>query len=185
MKKSSKLSLLAGAALLLSPLAVSAGSYEQDVVRDERGNVVVNTWGNCVLTKWEGGASGCAGQELAISREDLTVYFGFNSSALTSAARSKLDGVIGRIQAAGMVDSVSITGFADEIGGNDYNQRLSSRRSHAVQSYLAQNGVDTSGISLSSLGETSSKSSCAGTRGNERKACLWRDRRVEMGLNLK
>ena len=184
MKKSTVYSMLAGAALFAAPLIASAA---QDVVRDERGNVLTNTWQNCVLTDWEGSAAECTGtpQEIAASKEALTIYFGFDSSRLTPAGTAKLDRLAGLIGASSSVSDVSIIGYADEIGGNAYNDALSKRRANAVSSYLASRGVNTSGVELRGLGEGSSKSQCSGTSGNECKACLWRDRRTEIQLNYK
>lgn len=174
MKKISKLSLLAGAAFMLAPMVADAGG--KDVVRDDRGNVVVNTFENCVLTKWDG-SSNCAG----ISSEELTVYFGFDSAALTGAAKAKLNEVAAKI--SGSVKSVDIVGFADEIGNADYNVGLSKRRANAVRSYLNSKGINTGAISVEGLGEAGSQSACDAAGGNEKKACLWRDRRVELQLN--
>lgn len=33
--------------------------HEFDVVHDARGNVVKNTWGHCVHTRWKSGAAEC------------------------------------------------------------------------------------------------------------------------------
>ncbi len=183
MKKSTVYSMLAGAALFAAPFIASAA---QDVVRDERGNVLTNTWDNCVLTDWEGGAEcGSTPQEIAASKEQLTVYYGFDSARLTPAAVAKLDRLAGLIGASSSVSDVSIIGYADAIGGNAYNDALSNRRANAVSSYLASKGVNTSGVTLKGLGEGSSKSQCTSSTGNERKACLWRDRRTEIQLNYK
>jgi outer membrane protein OmpA-like peptidoglycan-associated protein len=191
MKKATVYSLLAGAALFAAPMIASAA---QDVVRDERGNVLTNTWENCVLTKWEVATDACAAapapaaapvQAIAASKEELTVYFGFDSSKLTPAETTKLDRVASLIKASSSVESVSIIGFADEIGDTGYNSALSTRRATMVKNYLSSKGVNTAGVSLRGLGETNSKSQCEGTAGNERKACLWRDRRTELEINYK
>jgi len=184
MKKATVYSMLAGAALFAAPMIASAA---QDVVRDERGNVLTNTWENCVLTDWQGATDACGAtpQEIAASKEELTIYFGFDSSRLTPAGTAKLDRLAKLINSAGSVSDVSIIGFADSIGNNAYNDALSKRRANAVSGYLASKGVNTSGVTLKGLGETSSKSQCSSTTGNERKACLWRDRRTEIQLNYK
>ena len=81
------------------------------------------------------------------------------------------------------VKSVRIIGFTDEIGTPSYNLRLSQARANSVATYLKGKGIVVKGKSeVRGLGETASKSQCEDTNGNELKACLWRDRRVEVEI---
>lgn len=156
--------------------AVSASAQMNDVVKNTFGHVTKNTFNNCVETKWQG-LQGCG-----IANEMRIVYFDFDSANLTPAAKAKLDVLADLIISNGTVNA-RIVGYADVIGDNGYNQGLSLRRADAVSSYLASKGVTISGASeVRGLGETSSQSQCKGTRGAELKACLWRDRRVEVEL---
>ena len=59
MKTFAKTLLAAAGAVMLAGAAQAGQLDNNDVVTDERGQVVVNTFGNCVRTKWEGGHSGC------------------------------------------------------------------------------------------------------------------------------
>jgi outer membrane protein OmpA-like peptidoglycan-associated protein len=170
-----KTTMILGAASALF-FAASASAQLQDVVTSTSGNVVENTFNNCVLTKWEG-VAGCG-----IAAETRTVYFDFDSASLTPAGKAKLDVLADMIRAKGSV-SARIVGYADVIGDSSYNQGLSLRRADKVADYLAASGVDISGASeVRGLGESSSRSQCNGIRGAELKACLWRDRRVEVEL---
>lgn len=171
---------VSAAVALLVTAGVASADMPRDVVKDTRGQIVVNTFGNCVRTKWQAEHDECGG----INREALTVYFDFNSSALTPAAKAKLDSLVDIILNSSEVASVTIVGYADMIGSTDYNYRLSQRRAESVRNYLASKGYyDTRNTDVRSFGESSPVSSCQGVTGNELKACLWRDRRVEIELN--
>jgi outer membrane protein OmpA-like peptidoglycan-associated protein len=162
-------------ALMLAGAAI-AGT--QDVVRSTAGEVVKNTFNNCVLSNFEGTA-GCG--DAAATKEMQVVYFDFDSAALTPAAKAKLDVLANTLKAAGSTVSARVVGYADEIGNAAYNQGLSQRRSNAVVQYLNSRGVTISGgLEIRGLGATSSRSQCSGVRGAQLKACLWQDRRVEI-----
>jgi outer membrane protein OmpA-like peptidoglycan-associated protein len=49
--------------------------------------------------------------------------------------------------------SIDIAARADERGSNSYNNDLSQRRAQAVMDYLVNQGVSSSRISTSALGE--------------------------------
>lgn len=182
MKHFLKTTLLAAAgAAAVASAAIAGPADVRDVVKDERGNIVLNTFGHCVRTKWTSGYDGCTN----LGIEARTVYFDFDSASLTPAARAKLDSLVDIITSSTQVQSVSIIGYADMIGSSDYNYRLSKRRAKSVQDYLASKGYyDTANTDVRSFGEDVPVSNCAGVKGNELKACLWRDRRVEIELNF-
>jgi outer membrane protein OmpA-like peptidoglycan-associated protein len=67
--------------------------------------------------------------------------------------------------------SVTIQGYTDSVGSEDYNQRLSERRADSVKSYLAEQGI--SSIRLSALGKgrrdpVADNDSAAGRQQNRR-----------------
>jgi outer membrane protein OmpA-like peptidoglycan-associated protein len=178
MKNILKSTVLA-AGMLLAAGTASADMHNRDVVKNSFGHVVRNSFQNCVETKWDG-AGECGG---LIASEMRTIYFDFDSAALTPAGRAKLDTLAGLIGNDGSIRHVRIIGFADVIGSNSYNQSLSQRRADVVRAYLQAKGVNVNGGSeVRGLGESSSQSQCAGQKGNALKACLWRDRRVEVEI---
>lgn len=176
MLKSSTI-LAAAGALIAAASAQAQVDAPKDVVRSSAGRVWVNSFNNCVVTKWDSAVDECdAGQGGAL--ELRTVYFDFDSAVLTPAAKAKLDVLANNIKGA---KKVRIVGFADKIGTTGYNANLSQRRANAVSRYLAAKGLTVDGnYEVRGLGETASQSKCEGVRGNELKACLWRDRRVEV-----
>jgi outer membrane protein OmpA-like peptidoglycan-associated protein len=66
---------------------------------------------------------------------------------------------------------VTIQGYTDSVGSEDYNQRLSERRTDSVKSYLAEQGI--SSMRLSALGKgrrdpVADNDSAAGRQQNRR-----------------
>ena len=169
--------ILAAASVLLLAASASAGTIFKDTVKTAAGPSVYTKNGDCVLTKWDSNNSEC-GQ--GMDSELRTVYFNFNSSVLTPSAKTKLNQLAAALKTS-KVSSVKIVGFADEIGSEGYNMRLSQKRANAVAAYLRGKGLKVIGKSeVRGLGETSSQSECADTAGKAKQACLWRDRRVEV-----
>jgi uncharacterized membrane protein YgcG len=116
------------------------------------------------------------------------VLFGFNKSELTPAGEQKLDELAKSAQGAN-VDKVVLTGHADRIGSDDYNQKLSEERAQAVADYLASKGVDRSHLQVEAKGEsepvTGNQCDRLGPENNKNQkliACLQPDRRVEAEL---
>lgn len=81
-----------------------------------------------------------------------TVYFGFDSSSLSDAARSILDANASFLKTNSAVQ-VQVEGHADERGGVQYNLALGERRANAVRDYLVAMGVDSSRITTISYGK--------------------------------
>ncbi len=163
-------------------LAASAGagspSTAKDIVKSSSGRLWVNSFNNCVRTKWDANHEGCN----VASLEMRTVYFNFNSSVLTAASKEKLN-QLATVLKQGGVQGIKIVGFADEIGSDGYNTALSTRRANNVAHYLRNKGIKVSGkYEVRGLGETSSQSDCEGQTGKAQQDCLWRDRRVEIEI---
>jgi OOP family OmpA-OmpF porin len=172
--------LAAAGALTLAVSAQAQVDAPKDVVKSTGGRVVVNSFNNCVVTKWDATADECdAG--VGGSLELRTVYFDFDSAVLTPAAKAKLDVLANGLKSQS-AKKVRIVGFADKIGTTGYNNSLSQRRANAVSRYLAGKGLTVEGnYEVRGLGETASQSKCEGVnKRSELIACLWRDRRVEV-----
>ena len=93
--------------------------------------------------------------EPAAALLDETVYFEFDKSDLTAAARAKLDAIAAAIAEAGdAVLSIKLAGHTDEIGTDAYNQALSERRAGSVRDYLSRKGIAADLLSLTAYGET-------------------------------
>ena len=116
------------------------------------------------------------------------VLFSFNKAELTPAGEQKLDELAKSAQGAD-VDKVVLTGHADRIGSEEYNQQLSEERAQAVADYLASKGVDRSHLQVEAKGKSEpiSGNECGnlGPENNKNQkliACLQPDRRVDAEL---
>jgi OOP family OmpA-OmpF porin len=81
------------------------------------------------------------------------VFFGFNKYNLTSEALRVISEAVVAAKDTGSA-TVLITGHTDTVGSNDYNMRLSMRRSNAVKAEMVRQGIPTSAISSTGKGET-------------------------------
>ena len=116
------------------------------------------------------------------------VLFPFNSAELLPGGEQKLDQLAQDAQGAN-VDQIMLTGHADRIGSEDYNQQLSEERAQAVADYLAQKGVDSGKVQVEGKGKseplTGNECSRLGPENNRNQkliACLQPDRRVDAEL---
>ena len=116
------------------------------------------------------------------------VLFGFNKAELTPAGQQKLDDLAKSAQGAN-VERVALTGHADRIGSEEYNQELSEARAQAVADYLKSKGVDSSRLQVAGKGEsepvTGDQCKRMGPESNKNHkliACLQPDRRVDAEL---
>jgi hypothetical protein len=116
------------------------------------------------------------------------VLFAFNKAELTPAGEQKLDELAKSAQGAD-VDKVVLTGHADRIGSEDYNQQLSEERAQAVADYLASKGVERSHLQVEGKGKsepiTGDQCRNMGPETNKNQkliACLQPDRRVDAEL---
>ncbi len=93
------------------------------------------------------------GRVFAAETQD-TVTFAFNSSRLDSTAREALRGQAAWLRANPEV-RMTVTGHADAVGGETFNQRLGLRRARNVVGYLVSRGVSRSRLdAVESRGET-------------------------------
>ena len=104
-----------------------------------------------------------------------SVTFGFDSSELTSSARSALNDVSDVLHQYPET-RINIAGHTDSTGSADYNQRLSERRAESVGNYLGQSGVDRSRLSMRGYGLTQPVAS------NDTESGRAQNRRVEITL---
>lgn len=82
-----------------------------------------------------------------------TVFFPFDSSSLSSAAKSALENNAQFLTNNPTVD-IQIEGHCDERGGEQYNLALGERRARAVKDYLLALGVTETRMTIISFGKT-------------------------------
>lgn len=197
---STALAALALALLLASPSLYAAKGYLQT----GKGEIVRNSYKECWRTsQWR--------PELAIAECDamakeepemataepaaqptpepkmmsLTLnnetLFDFDKAVIKPEAKSKLDNFIKQLRSASVFEKFYVTGHADRIGSDAYNQDLSLRRANAVKDYLVANSnVIGSKVIVEGKGETDPIKACEGIRGDALIKCLAPNRRVEI-----
>ncbi len=177
-----RVSLLSAFALLAAvaiPAFSSADGY-QAVVHDARGNPVMDARGNCVRTQWETPNEECGAP--AAHTKLASVYFEFNKATLTKKAKATLDHLLATLKDK-KIEAVTIAGYADAIGSDSYNLRLSEKRAHAVQHYLKVHGFSHSNTDVRALGKSTASAACKGLKDGELHACMQEDRRVDIEVS--
>lgn len=71
----------------------------------------------------------------------MSLYFDFDSAALTGESIRRLERFIGEMGSY-RFSELRFDGFADEMGGESYNYRLSERRAEQVANFLREHGMD-------------------------------------------
>ena len=103
-------------------------------------------------------ASSSSAADAATSAEDAlakignTVYFGYDSSALSDDAQATLMRQAGFLRGNPSL-TVTIEGHCDERGTREYNLALGERRATAARDYLLAQGVDPARIRVISYGK--------------------------------
>ena len=109
--------------------------------------------------------------------------FPLNSAALSAEARAALDSeLLPRLANAGEIRHIAVNGHTDELGSDEYNQRLSEQRAAAVRDYLVSKGIDASRIEVMGFGKSAPVKSCPAEKGAARIDCLAPNRRVELAI---
>jgi len=151
------------------------------------GAVVGGAIGNAMDKKEEkirqiSAESDAKGMEVERLREDLLrvsvsseASFGFDRADLRPEFKPTLNKVAGVLRDDPNV-RITIIGFTDSVGTEEYNQRLSMRRAQATADYLVSQGVSQSQILVRGLGEAEPRASNDTAEGRAQ------NRRVEIYL---
>ena len=183
--------------ILAAFVSAAAVADDQDTVSDKNSKVVVNTFGNCVRTKWMSGNDACGAPKAEapkpapvaeepkapeISQDKRMVYFDFDKSNLRPDAVEKLDELVGLIKGNGQVKKFMVHAFTDKMGKNGYNNALSKKRAETVRKYLANRLHIPSNSDVRGLG-VSHTADCNSLKNRiKRIECLGPDRRAEIEL---
>lgn len=82
-----------------------------------------------------------------------TVYFEYDSSVLSSEAKDTLMENVNWIRNNTEVISLELEGHCDTMGSEAYNIGLGRRRAESVRSFLVEQGIEASRLSIISYGE--------------------------------
>jgi outer membrane protein OmpA-like peptidoglycan-associated protein len=101
------------------------------------------------------------------------VLFDFNKYTLKPGAREKLAKLAGILLAYPGL-KIQLEGYTDNVGGEEYNLKLSEQRADAVRAYLVSRGVPANTMTVKGLGAADPVAS------NDSAAGRQRNRRVDM-----
>ena len=117
--------------------------------------------------------------------------FDFDKAVLREDGKRTLDDeVVTKMKAHPEVELLLVSGHADRIGSDKYNQRLSERRADAVKAYLVSQGVADQRIEAVGKGESEPAVDCANIKGPENRRnkklvdCLQPNRRVVVEVKV-
>ena len=114
------------------------------------------------------------------SSEALFAYNKSGIEYMVLGGKRKLDKLIAEINTWQQLESVEVHGYADEIGGTAYNQKLSEARANTVRDYMTHHGVKAN-ITVAGHGQADSVSDCKVKQARDKRiSCLQGDRRVEL-----
>ena len=108
--------------------------------------------------------------------------FDFDQYSIGADARRKLDELIQQLKGIPYGEVITL-GYADPIGTEAYNQKLSERRAASVTRYLVSNGIPADKIRVDARGETeefATYKDCKRQGKQKLIDCLQPDRRVEV-----
>lgn len=109
----------------------------------------------------------------------LKAFFDFNKSELNAVNEEKVKTIAKQIKAFN-IEVITVTGNADRIGTEEYNQNLSEKRANVVKAALVNLGVEESRIYIESKGESQPVVNCPGKTTAKVIACLAPNRRVNI-----
>ncbi|MDD0973465.1 OmpA family protein [Pseudomonas fontis] len=104
------------------------------------------------------------------------VLFAFDSAELTAAAKTQLQGLMGKLNDPS-VGRIKVVGHTDSKGTDAYNQALSERRANSVAEYLISQGLSAQKVTSQGKGESEPVAD------NETDAGRAQNRRVDLHLN--
>lgn len=93
---------------------------------------------------------------LKITKKEITIpniYYDFDKYELKEESKKELDKLVNILQETPQVEIV-INSHTDEQGTDEYNLKLSEKRSQSVVNYLIQRGIDAKRLQAKGYGET-------------------------------
>lgn len=79
-------------------------------------------------------------------------FFDFDKATLKPEATAKLDDLVSKTKGINLEVIIAV-GHTDSVGSDEYNQKLSIRRSEAVKAYLVSKGVEPNRVYTEGKGE--------------------------------
>jgi OOP family OmpA-OmpF porin len=119
-------------------------------------------------------------EKVSLSADQL---FDFDKANLKPDGKQALDDLVSKLEGV-KYDTIVVIGYADRIGSDAYNKKLSMRRAESVKSYLVnEKGIAADSVFTDGKGEANpvTGDTCKGDKKTKALiACLQPDRRVEV-----
>lgn len=115
---------------------------------------------------------------------DAETYFEFDKAKLKPGAVDKLDELIEALKESESVSQILVTGHADRIGDDAYNQKLSEARANSVRDYLVERTNMADRITAVGKGETAPLVKCETQPFKALVKCLQPNRRVDVDATV-
>ena len=196
--------------LAFSTAAFAHTVEKEGYLIDNRGNVVKNNYKECWKTGYwtpamaiaecdpdlvkkeepkaapapaapVAGPAPAAFAKITLQAETL---FDFDKAVVRADGKSKLnDEVVTKMKQYPEVEVVLVTGHADRIGKEGYNQKLSEKRAAAVKEYLVAKGIEANRVYTEGKGKkqpVTKPGQCKGPKSKKVIDCLQPDRRVDI-----
>lgn len=202
------LRLFTALTLMMLALPMQAQADSKATVYNESNAPVMNSFGNCVRTKWMSESDPCAPPKPEpipepvvevipepapepepvemVSQEERTVYFAFDSSVVSEEELKKLATLAKAVNGSKSVNNVRVVGYTDTIGASAYNEKLSNKRAQAVVDLLNPMialDVQKDDLQVRGAGEATGADCKLLKTLAERKECHQKQRRVEVQLD--
>lgn len=130
------------------------------------GNVVKDQYGGCVHNQYykpDYATDGCDGYVAEPDPEPAPTVmtfdkatqelFAFNSAVLSEQGKQSLLEVFNSLPESAVINSMTIVGYTDALGTDEYNQKLSETRANAVKDFISGIGVKDDIIDARGMGE--------------------------------
>jgi len=143
---------------------IGARVNTQGITLDSDGDGTPDHLDKCPFIPGPASTNGCPIQEIkeeldffkkAINNGYVNIYFAFDSEIPLSYSAPSANYVANFLKKNPGV-SLEIKGYADELGSDDYNIRLSERRAKTVYNILISVGIDAARLSYKGYGEDTS-----------------------------
>jgi len=124
-------------------------------------------------------------QNITLGADALFAFAGADRKALGAQGRTALDNLMANVKANySSIEHIHVLGYADPIGEEQVNDRLSSDRADTVREYLHKNGLQTTRITSEGRGSKALVVAACGRKAQaEDIACNAPNRRVKVVIS--
>ncbi|WP_392561284.1 OmpA family protein [Orbus sturtevantii] len=121
-------------------------------------------------------------EQLTLSADILFLYNDSSLDGTSLDGKAQLAKLVSHLNENNLnnIKSIKIVGYTDRIGSTQYNDKLGLARAETIKQYLEDHNIQTEYIIESKGKEDPISDGCFTLSGDELKACLQPDRRVQL-----